>query len=185
MPTEDPPTQDGVNLSGEEEREGRQRRSQAPSKEAASSNQERPKLSMERVDGPSRESKKNPIPVEKTSGLTRGEKRDDILGGKQDVLGEFGKVRRKAPDEELAAEGRAQEEALRQERNELRKLMEMENSLATLAVAIGPNQYRVNALLDTRADNTSLDAETALQCGFQPLESGSYSVKVGGGRVNT
>ena len=61
----------------------------------------------------------------------------------------------------------------------------MEISLVTLAVAIGPNRVVVNALLDTGADNASLDSGMAVKCGFQPLETQAYSVKVGGGRTNT
>ena len=87
--------------------------------------------------------------------------------------------------DELVVEKRLEAEGLGRAKAELKGLVEAKNLLATLAVAIGPKKIRVTALLDTGADNASLDAAVADKCGFQALETGPYSVKVGGGRVNT
>ena len=147
-PAPEPSTQEGTSFSGEEE-------------------------VRKKVSG-AQDAKGVPkLPMEKLSGLTRGEKRERTM------------ERVPKNDGELAAERLAQDDNIRLEKAELQKLIQAENSLATLAVAIGPNRIKVNALLDTGADNASLDTEVAARCGFQPLETQTYSVKVGGGRINT
>ena len=118
------------------------------------------------------------LAVPKLSSLTGGKRRADE--NRSDADPESLKT-----DGELDAEKLAEQDNLCKEREELKNLMMAENSLATLAVAIGPNGMKVNALLDSGADNASLDTDAAAKCGFQPIETQIYSVKVGGGRVNT
>ena len=166
IPVPDSPTQEGASFSGEEERTSKTLK-----------NLERPKLPMEIA----KEVKNDSTPrKEKVSGLTQGKKEYGL-----EPPTEAGKGRSKPLDGETAAERLAAKEVAEAERAELRHLVEVDNSLATLVVAIGPNRVKVNALLDSGADNASLDAGVASRCGFQPVEVGSYSVKVGGGRVNT
>ena len=182
MPTEDPTTQEGTAFSGTEERRvTRSTSSQGSSsgpvtRESVDKNKKPPlKLPMEEMavgNLKTREQVLKPV-KEKVSGLTEGKRTK-----REDVRPEDG-------EDELKVEKRLEEEGLKQAKAELRRLVEAENSLATLAVAIGPRKLKVNALLDTGADNASLDASFAEKCGFQALETGPYSVKVGGGRINT
>ena len=154
-PAPEPTTQEGANFSGEE---GSQKRTGMAQEEGSI-----PRL-----------------PMEKVSGLTGGKREKKQVFEKENA----GKGSPKT-DGEIAAEKLAENEQWRKEKEELKQLLMAENSLATLAVTLGPNRIKVNALLDSGADNASLYTTVADLCGFQPLETQTYSVKVGGGRVNT
>ena len=173
-PIPEPSTQEGANFSGEEGKR---------SKNCAVASNESLKLPLERMTAPIESEGIPKLPLEgqavpKASGLTGGRKRTS--GNRNKTNPELSMT-----DGELSTEKFAEQDNLLKEKEELHNLMMAENSLATLAVAIGPNGMKVNALLDSGADNASLDSETAAKCGFQPVETQTYSVKVGGGRVNT
>ena len=54
------------------------------------------------------------------------------------------------------------------EKEELKKTITVENLLATLVMAIGPNHMKVNNLLDSGADNASLDVGVRVSTSREP-----------------